>query len=220
MSLIIFSCSPRAESKSNTTAIVNAFASGFTSENENKVEVNYLYRRKEWSICKKAFEENTEIIFALPLFVECVPGLVLEFLEYLEPKKNNGKRTTIGFILQGGFEEAHQLRTAERYLEKLPHYLNCDYVGTLLKGGMFTLSVSSESSKKKMLQPFRDMGKLYARERAFEKSVVSKFALPETYSKTMIFLIHLLKPLNKVAWMFLSNKLNVKGKLNTRPYEI
>lgn len=73
MHLVVVNCSPRPESRSNTAAIANAFASGFAAEN------------------------------------------------------NDEKRTTIGFILQGGFEEAHQLRTAERYLEKLPYYFNCDY---------------------------------------------------------------------------------------------
>jgi len=128
--------------------------------------------------------------------------------------------TKIGFILQSGFEEACQLRTCEKYLEKLPSYLNCKYSGTLIKGGMFTLSISSDDNRKKMLQPFFDMGKLCSKERIFEKSIVSKFAAPERYSKLFCFLIWLLSPISKIAWIFLSRKFGANDKLNARTYEI
>jgi len=220
MGLIIFSCSPRAEGKSNTAAIVAAFAEGFAAENGNMAETFYLCKRNSWDDYKKAFENNTEFIFAIPLFVECIPGLVMEFLERLEPKNDSEKRTTIGFILQGGFEEACQLRTAELYLERLPGYLNCDYSGTLIKGGMFALSISSKKAKKKLLNPFYKMGKVYAQQRFFEKAAVSAFAAPERYSKAMIALIWFLKPVNKMAWRYLSRKFGVKGKMDARPYQI
>ena len=220
MNLVIFSCSPRPENKSNTAAIVKAFSNGFSSLNGNSVVVYPICKRKEWPIYRRAFEENTEIIFAMPLFVECVPGILLEFLESLKAKENEGKRTRIGFILQSGFEEACQLRTAEHYLEKLPHYLNCDYAGTLLKGGMFALAMSSDAKKEKILRPFGDMGKLYAAEHFFEKSIVSKFASPEKYSRPLIFIAKISKPISKVAWMFLARKLGVTGKLDAQPYDV
>jgi len=105
-------------------------------------------------------------------------------------------------------------------LEKLPGYLNCDYSGTLIKGGMFALSVSSEKAKKRLLNPFYEMGKMYAQQRLFEKTAVSKFAAPERYSKATIALIWFLKPVNKLAWWYLSRKFGVKGKMNARPYQI
>lgn len=219
MGLIIFSCSPKNESKSNTAAVVKAFADGFTSESGSKAEVLYLHRRGSWADFKKVFESNTEFIFAMPLFVECIPGLVMEFFECLEPKKGDEQRANVGFILQGGFEEACQLRTAELYLEKLPGYLNCDYSGTLLKGGMFALALSSEKAKKKLLRPFYEMGKIYAKERIFEKAAVTAFAAPERYTKTTMALIWLLKPLNKIAWRYLSHKFGVKGRIDAQPYK-
>ena len=219
MSLVIFSCSPRSENKSNTAAIVDAFAKGFSSVPENSVMVYPLCKRKDWLIYQRAFEQNTEIIFAMPLFVECIPGILMEFLESLKPKENDEQRTSIGFILQSGFEEACQLRTAEHYLEKLPRYLNCDYAGTLLKGGMFALAMSSDAKKEKILLPFFHMGKRYATERFFEKSVVSIFAMPERYTKSLIFLAKITQPISRVAWMFLARKLGVKGKLDAQPYE-
>lgn len=63
--------------------------------------------------------KNDEILIALPLYVECVPGLLLEFLETL-PKKD--ERTRLSFLLQSGFAEGCQLRCGEAFLEKLPEY--------------------------------------------------------------------------------------------------
>jgi hypothetical protein len=218
MKLILFSCSPRTEKTSNTAAIVSSFKDGFLSCGNEEIEIYYLYKRSKWDNYRIIFRENQEIIFALPLFVECVPGILMEFLESLEPKNNIEGMTKIGFILNSGFEEACQLRTCEKYLEKLPSYLNCKYTGTLIKGGMFDLSIMPDSQKVKRLQPFYEMGKIYAKERFFEKAKVTKFAAPERYSKAFCFFVRLLTPINKIAWLFLSRKLGATGKLNKRPY--
>ena len=218
MNLIIFSCSPKPKDTSNTAAIADAFRSGFVSGGDQGADVYYLYKRSEWENYRKLFDTNTEIIFAMPLFVECVPGLVMEFLESLTPKKKTDEKTKIGFILQSGFQEAHQLRTCEKYLETLPSYLNCEYSGTLLKGGMFTLSLVSDAKRKKRLRPFVEMGKRYATKRVFEKSAVTKFAAPEKYSTMFCLLVKILTPVSNIAWNAMARNLSAKTKLNARPY--
>lgn len=217
MSLIIFSCSPRPKNTSNTAAIAEAFRNGFLSDKKDNADIYYISERSKWNSFKNIFKENNEIIFAMPLFVECIPGLLLEFLETLEPKDAD---TKIGFILQGGFEEACQLRTCEKYLEKLPSYFNCKYSGTLIKGGMFALSIVSGKSRAKKLQPFFEMGKIYSKEKLFEKSTVTKFASPEKYSAFMMIIATLLSPVSKIAWKFIARKFGANGRLDARPFEI
>ena len=68
--------------------------------------------------------------------VECVPGLLLEFLDTL-PRKN--ENTQLSFILQGGFAEGCQYRCGEQFLEKLPAYLGCSYGGCLVKCDNFSI---------------------------------------------------------------------------------
>lgn len=75
--------------------------------------------RETWDVICDAYMKNDEILIALPLYVECVPGLLLEFLETL-PKKD--ERTRLSFLLQSGFAEGCQLRCGEAFLEKLPEY--------------------------------------------------------------------------------------------------
>ena len=135
-------------------------------------------------------------MFALPLYVECIPGIMAEFLETLKPKQNCN--TKIGFLLQSGFAEASQLRCCESYLETLPSLLGCEYNGTLLKGGMFAVSFIGSKMRKQMIEPFYDMGKYYAQNNYFNKEVVNGFAKPEYFSKKEVFLNNVVSPLNKL----------------------
>lgn len=217
MELVIFSCSPRTESKSNTSSIVHAFKRGFEEISGNKAEVYNLTKRNQWKDYKEIFKNSNEIIFAMPLFVECIPGLLMEFLETLDPKEIPID-TNIAFILQGGFPEANQLRTCEKYLEKLPSYLNCNYKGTLIKGNMFALNLL-EKSKEKNLEPFVEMGRVYGKKHCFEKEEVSKFAAPEFFDKKSIALIKLSAPVSKLAWKHLAKMYDAKGDLNEKPLD-
>lgn len=107
-------------------------------------------------------------MLAIPLYVECIPGIMVEFLESLTPKKDN--KTKIGFLLQGGFAESSQLRCCESYLETLPSILGCKYNGTLLKGDMFAVNLIDGKMREQLVQPFYEMGKYYA-----EKSDLNLF---------------------------------------------
>ena len=128
MHLVIISGAARPKTKSNTAKIIEAFISGF-EEKGNTSEVWYISDRRQWEGAAKAFSENENILIALPLYVENIPGILLEFLSEL-PRKTDGK-TTLSFIIQGGFPEASQSRCCEKYLEILPEKLGCRYGGTL-----------------------------------------------------------------------------------------
>ena len=95
----------RHQSKSNTAKIIDVFCVGL-SNSGNTSEIWYLSDRKQWERAKTAFAENENILFALPLYVENVPGIMLELLAGLSPKAQTGTR--ISFLLQGGFPEVSQ----------------------------------------------------------------------------------------------------------------
>jgi hypothetical protein len=220
MKLVIFSCSPRPKRQSNSALIADAFRRGVEAEGTVETEVCYLYQRRNWELYRQLFADNTQILFVTPLFVECIPGILMEFLETLEPKVNGGV-TTLSFIVQSGFEEAHQLRTCERYLEILPSYLNCAYGGTLIKGGMFALAVGSEKGKIAKLKPFFEMGGKFAEKEYFDKEEASAFAGSEYLPKSTILLIHIFKPINRIAWRYLARKVfKTQGRLDSRPYKV
>ena len=215
MHLVIISGAARPQAKSNTAKIIAAFQKGY-AESGNTTEVYYLSDRRQWAAAEKAFQENTNILIALPLYVEHMPGSLLEFLSGLRPKETPGTR--LAFLLQGGFPEASQSRCCEAFLEKLPAQLGCAYAGTLIKGNMFGVGLVDEKSREKMLYPFIEMGRTFARSSQFEKSVANVFAAPEYMSKTQILAFHLFgKHLSRLFMPRIAKKLGCKGKLDARP---
>ena len=216
MNLLIISCTPRVKEKSNTDKILDEFKKGYEL-NGNTTETLYLSKRNEWETIRNKFYENDNILFALPVYVECIPGIMMEFLETLESKQNTN--TKIGFLLQGGFAEASQLRCCEKYLETLPSLLGCKYNGTLLKGDMFGVSLIDGKIRKQMIEPFNKMGQYYAENNYFNKEIVNEFAKPEYLSKRDIFLTNMLTPLKRVFFRFFAKKFGCKKSLTYKPYQ-
>ena len=99
MHLVIINASPRVETKSNTARIIHTFVRGYEVSG-NTTEVWHLSDKKQWAGVKEAYKKNGNVLFAIPLYVENVSGIMLEFLETLRPKKETG--TKMSFILQGG----------------------------------------------------------------------------------------------------------------------
>lgn len=220
MHLLIINCSPRTKSKSNTKMIVEAFAKGYTLQG-NTVEIFHLSERKSWDKIRNAFYVNKNILMAIPLYVECIPGIMIEFLESLSPKtyRQGEENTRLAFLLQGGFSEASQLRCGEKYLEMLPGYLNCDYNGTLIKGNMFAAHMLPVQAGEKLVEPFSEMGKVFARDQRFQKDKVNAFAEPEFYTKGSILFQTIISPLQKMFFNIFFKKMGCKGSLRAKPYK-
>ncbi len=221
MRLLIVSCSPRAKKNSNTDKIITRFVEGFTSVNDNSVETFYLCERNKWEEIRRAFYAYDDILFALPLYVECIPGLMMAFLETFQPKTSApGERPTrLSFILQGGFAEASQLRCGESYLETLPAYLGCEYGGTLIKGDMFGLSFVPENACAKQTARFVEAGREFALRGGFDKAWATDFAKPEYFSKGFMFFFRLIRPIQKKMFHSVAASWGCTEPLDARPLQ-
>ena len=201
MHVVIINGSPRVQKYSNTEKIIAAFGKGL-SEKGSTFETYAISNRKTWDIIRAAYIKNDEILIALPLYVECVPGLLLEFLETLPPKD---ERTRISFLLQSGFAEGCQLRCGEAFLEKLPEYLGVRYGGCLVKGDNFGIRIVDEKTQAQLTKPYQAMGRLFAEGEGFFREEAKKFTGPEYFplpARLLIGLIHRTlakKMLQKVA---------------------
>lgn len=217
MHLVIISGAARSKAKSNTAKIIDAFREGY-EEKGNTTETWYLSDRSQWAEAADAFERNENILIAFPLYVENIPGILLEFLSGLQPKKQPG--TKLAFLQQGGFPEGCQGRCCEKYLEMLPAQLGCSYGGTLLKGDMFGIGLMNGEERKKILFSFTEMGRYYAETEYFHKTVADRFAAPEHMPKSQIIVYHLLfKYISRFFMDSIAKKLGCKGKLDDAPYE-
>ena len=217
MHLVIISGATRPQSKSNTAKVIVAFQKG-VEENGNTTEVWYLSDRRQWKRAAQAFAQNDRILIAFPLYVENIPGILLEFFSGLTPKQAPG--TMLAFLIQGGFPEASQSRCCEAFLETLPAQLGCDYAGTLIKGDMFGTSLVDEKNREKMLAPFTQMGRTFAQTGSFEKAAVDAFAGPEYMPEKQIRMYNRVgKHISRFFMGRIAKKLGCKEKLDARPYE-
>lgn len=185
MHVVIINGSPRAQKYSNTEKIIASFAKGL-SEKGASFETYAVSNRESWERIRDAYIKNEEILIALPLYVECVPGLLLEFLETL-PKKD--ECTRLSFLLQSGFAEGCQLRCGEDFLRKLPGYLGVRYGGCLVKGGNFGIRFLDEEKQKQATKPYQAMGGLFAEGDGFLREEAKKFTGPEYFPLPMRLLM-------------------------------
>lgn len=185
MHVVIINGSPRVQKYSNTEKIIASFTKGL-SEKGVSFEAYAISDRKSWEMIQDAYIKNEEILIALPLYVECVPGLLLEFLETL-PKKD--EHTRLSFLLQSGFAEGCQLRCGEEFLTKLPGYLGVRYGGCLVKGDNFGIRVLDEEKQKQVTKPYQAMGELFAEGDGFFREEAKKFTGPEYLSLPMRLLM-------------------------------
>jgi hypothetical protein len=180
MHVVIINGSPRVQKFSNTDKIIQSFVKGLQVSGST-YELYSLSNREEWDAASEAFSSHDQIIFALPLFVECVPSIMLEFLETLPTKRQQPAQ--MSFILHGGFDEGHQLRLCERFLQSLPAQLGCTYGGCLVQGGSFLIRMRDDEKMKKAMEAKLDgytkMGQSFASHGNFMTTEARKFTGPE-----------------------------------------
>ena len=217
MHVVIINGSPRTKDLSNTEKIVTSLIEGMQAESPDLTFERYcISNRKEWEPAKKAFQENDNILIALPLYFECVPGLLLEFFTTLEKKT---KETKITYLLQSGFAEASQLRCGESYLEKVTGLLGCEYGGTLIQGDNFSLRFMDEKSAEKKLAGYESMGHVYAKNGNFFGKEAKAFAGPEYFGfGTRLMVGTIFKLFGNKMFGSMAKTLGCTKPLKYRPY--
>ncbi len=175
MHVLIINGSPRVKKYSNTDKILTAFTRGLM-ETGSTFEQYEISDRKQWEQIREAYYRNTQILIALPLYVECIPGLLMEFLETLKKREDGA---SLSFLLQSGFAEGCQLRCGEAYLEKLAGYLGCKYGGTLVKGDNFSIRFMGGETVSKITGAYTEMGREYGKTGTFFSDQCKAFTGPE-----------------------------------------
>ena len=169
MKLAVINGSPRNK-KSNSKILIDNFLSGYGSVCSDNVPVHYLAGSKT-----KGEEENiflnADIVFVFfPLYTDCMPGIVKEFFETISELKYTGDKK-IGFVVQSGFPEAIHSIYVERYLEKLTKRLKCEYLGTIIKGGVEGIQAMPPWMTKKLFSNFRELGVYFANNNTFSPDI-------------------------------------------------
>ena len=215
MHVLIINGSPRVKKYSNTNYILVKFTEGLR-ENGASFEQYEISDRGSWDQIRQAFDRNTVILIALPLYVECIPGLLMEFLETLTPKSDGSK---MAFLLQGGFMEGVQLRCGEAYLKILAGKLGCAYMGTLVKGDNFMIRFFEGEWREKVTAPYADMGREYAVNGDFNSKACKKFTGHEKFPLPVrIYVGHILKTQAAKGFEQIAAAFECDKPLDFKPY--
>ncbi|SHL06583.1 Multimeric flavodoxin WrbA [Fibrobacter sp. UWT2] len=218
--VLILNGSPRVKKNSNTNKIIEAFGEGLRQAG-TCYDVYSLSNRSEWDAAREAFMTSDNIIIAMPLFVECLPSLLLEFLNTFPTERKQPAQ--LSFILHGGFDEGHQLRLGEKFLQSLPAQLGCSCGGVLVKGGSFLLRNRENSYIKKMtnkmLASYTTMGLSFAQNGNFMTPEAQKFTGPEKNPWIGLLLFNLIfKRIVKKNFERIAQEWGCTEPLDSKPY--
>ena len=81
MHVLIINGSPRIKKFSNTDKILDEFTKGMC-ESGNTCDRYEISDKASWDAIRKAYDESDNILIAIPLYVECIPGLLMESLKH------------------------------------------------------------------------------------------------------------------------------------------
>ncbi|MCR4587662.1 MAG: hypothetical protein K5682_04570 [Lachnospiraceae bacterium] len=216
MHVMIINGSPRVKQFSNTDKILEEFTKGMC-ENGTTFEQYEISDRRQWDAIREAYYQNENILIALPLYVECIPGLLMEFLETLHHRED---KVRLSFILQSGFAEGIQLRCGEAYLEKLAGRLGCEYGGTLVKGDNFSIRLLGEEQRKKVTGPYENMGREFGKQGNFLSDTCRSFTGPEVFPAYVRWMLSLIfQTFAKKGFNRFAKSWGCKEPLDYKPYE-
>jgi NAD(P)H-dependent FMN reductase len=191
MRLTVFNGSPHGL-KSNTKILLDQFLDGFHESEQHSCEVVYLQSETNTERLVDLFRESETVILAFPLHADAMPAVVKAFIEQLAPLCGRVGNPRIGFIVQSGFVEAVHSRYVEKYLQKLAARLNCNYLGTVIRGGVEGIQVQPDWMRRETLALFRELGKRFGHEGNFDAKLVHKLAKTERMSRTGLLIFKLL----------------------------
>jgi hypothetical protein len=213
MNTIILNGSPKGNSKNCNSRI---FIEEFVRNMKNPCEIKCIANADPKELAQYAGGFDT-IIILLPLYIHAMPGIVMKFIEVLEPAAVKGK--SIGFIIQAGFMETSQERFAEAYFRDLAKQLNYNYLGTVSKG-QAAATYMFPNMFKKVFGLLNDLGRVYEETHAFDKEIVKKLGEPYEISKFTLGILNFMDKigLSNVFWHRELKKNNAMEKRLDRPF--
>lgn len=218
MKLVIFNGSPRKE-KSNSSVIMKHFLSGYCSVRPQEVPIHFLAKSGKMNEMKLAFQDADTVIFIFPLYTDCMPGVVKEFFEIIM-KIDDRSNKRIGYIVQSGFPESIHSVYLERFLAKYTKRLNCEYTGTIIKGGIEGIQVMPAWMTKRTFAKFRDLGQYFATHQDFSYKIMEDLRKPYKMSLIRRFGFYLISKtgMTNYYWNYNLKKHNAFDKRFDRPY--
>jgi hypothetical protein len=191
MRLTVFSGSPRTK-RGNTEILLGDLIRGFTEVDGGSVDVHYLNTESRRQEAAGAFAESEVVLLCFPLYQHAMPGIVMTWLEMLEPRGPD-QNVRLGFLVQSGLPEARQSRYVERFLERLPVRLGCIYLGTMVRGGVEAMQFAPDFMFRRMRRALVDLGRELAVTGQLDPKIITRLAGTEVLPWWRIAFFHAMK---------------------------
>jgi hypothetical protein len=218
MTLAIINGSPR-KSKSNSDMLIQHFLAGYHSNNHGGIaKTSYLMGKDAIIESLNNYWQAQQVIIIFPLYTDCMPGIVKEFLEKIY-RENDGIRRDMGFIVQSGFPEAIHSMYVERYLEKFTRRMGYNYLGTVIKGGVEGIQVMPPAMTKGLFSNIRNLGEHFGTSGKFCPEIITKLLGEPRMSPLKLFGFRLLSQtgLMNFYWNSHLKKYGAYEKRDDRP---
>ena len=220
MELVIFNGSPRYK-KSNSAILTDHFLKGFNRINSSVVPVYYLANKSQRDSSAEIFNLANTVIVFFPLYTDCMPGIVKEFIEIVAHQSKGIESKKIGFVVQSGFPESIHSSFLEKYLKKLAIRLNCEYLGTVLKGGVEGIQIMPAPMTKKLFNQFEMLGEYFGQNETFDQKIMNELRKPYTFTRLHVWVFNFLSRIGLTNFYWNSN-LKKNGAYENRfakPYQ-
>ncbi len=240
MRLTIFNGSPRGIN-SNSKVYLDFFLKGFISTGKNSYEIFYLKKTKEIENQCMQFHKSKKVIIAFPLYFDSMPAIVKRFFETIEVNQYKPEKQ-VGFLIQAGFPESNHFKYIEKYLHKMTRRINCNYQGSIIRGGGEGIRVKEIIHKpihkivhfigrisnigevgyflnnNRTLRLLYKLGQHYGKYEEFNTAILTRLSGPCKLTKFGFLLYKLIG--EKMYFNLLLEKNNAFDKRNYQPYSI
>ncbi len=197
MKLVVVNGSPK-KSASNTSMLLDSFLAGFEANRQNLVSVHSVKDLLKEEKLRAVFFQADYMMLAFPLYTNAMNAWVKRFIEMLGPIARNSQEPNpkLLFLVQSGFPEATHSRDVEKYLQKLCRRLNCDYEGTIIRGGIdFAQQAFPSFCRKGLIQlvknGIRKIGKTFGETGRLDQKMLKRFSFPERLPWIAILFFHI-----------------------------
>ena len=213
MSTLIINGSPKGKN-GNTEVFIRHFNRGF----KEPCKVCYAARESGVHLASYIRQFDT-VIFAMPLYIHAMPGIMMKLFECMEPAGESGR--AMGFIVQSGFMESAQSKYLEQYLSALAKSLNYAYLGTVIRGGSAGVSMMPEKMNSKLFSRLRALGRRFELDGTFDKDLAKLLSKTLALSKARCLLLRFMSSIglgDSMYWNHMLKSSKAFDKRFNRPF--
>ncbi|MBP7401694.1 MAG: NAD(P)H-dependent oxidoreductase [Clostridia bacterium] len=184
MRYLICNGSPRG-SAGFTEVLAQRFLAGLHESGAEDAEILQVGRTDTHAQASARLAEADAVVVVFPLYTDAMPGVLMAFIEQLEPLRGRLGGHALGFIVHSGFPESLHAAAVERYLSGLAARLGASYAGTAAVGG--------GSWTDGRLSAVRELGRHFAEQGLrFDPDTVRRAASCERFGSREIIILRIL----------------------------